>query len=68
MNTQDNRPLVGGIVLGGAVILGLLAVLCWTGVLPVDHGARVTVSLALGIAAFADTLVGVFFLTKSRQS
>jgi hypothetical protein len=68
MMTDDNRPLIGGIVLAGAIVLGLLAVLCWTGVLPVDHGARTTISLALGIAAVADLLVGVFFLTRSRQS
>ena len=68
MTGVDNRPLIGGIVLGGAGILALLAVLCWTGVLPVDHGARPMITLALGVAAAADAAVGLFFLTRSRQS
>ena len=65
---HDNRPLIGGIVLASAVVLGLLAVLCWTEVLPVDHGARGMITLAFGIAAAADAAVGVFFLTRSRPS
>lgn len=65
---DDNRPLIGGIVLGASVVLGLLAILCWTEVLPVDHGARSMMTLALGVAAVADAAVGVFFLTRSRPS
>lgn len=68
MTGDNNRPLIGGIVLGGAGILALLAVLCWTGVLPVDHGARAVITLALGVAAAADAVVGLIFLTRSRQS
>ena len=65
---EDNRPLIGGIVLGAAVVLGLLAGLSWTGVLPVDHGARGTMTIAFAIAAVADAAVGFFFLTRSRPS
>jgi hypothetical protein len=67
MTTSDNRPLVGGIVLASSVVLALLAVLCWTGVLPVGHDRRMTVTLAFGLAAVADAAVGLMFLTRSRQ-
>jgi len=65
---EDTRPLIGGIVLAAAAILGLLAILSWTEVLPVDHGARGMMTLAFAIAAVADAAVGVFFLTRSRPS
>ena len=68
MTSEDHRPLVGSVVLGGAFILALLAVLCWTGVLPVNHEARAMVTLGLGLAAAADAVVGLIFLTRSRQS
>ena len=68
MTSDDHRPLVGGVVLGGAGILALLAVLCWTAALPVNHGARSMVTLGLGVAAAADAVVGLIFLTRSRQS
>ena len=66
--TDDNRPLIGGIVLAAAAVLALLAILCWTEVLPVDHSARRMMTLALAVAAAADAAVGVFFLTRSRAS
>jgi hypothetical protein len=68
MPDDNNRRLIGGIVLAGAVVLGLLALLCGTGVLPVDHGARSMITLAFGIAAAADAAVGLFFLTRTDRS
>ncbi|MEO5894281.1 MAG: hypothetical protein ABIS06_01095 [Vicinamibacterales bacterium] len=65
---EDNRALVGRILLGGAVVLALLAVLCWSGRLPVDPGARTVLAAALAASALADGIVGFIFLTKSRQS
>jgi hypothetical protein len=65
--SYDNRPLVGRVVLGGAAIMAVLAILCWTRVLPVDEGARPMVALGLAIASAADAVVGLIFL-KSRQS
>ena len=64
---DDNRALVGRILLAGAVVLALLAVLCWSGVLPVDPRARMVLASALGISALADGMIGFIFLTKSRQ-
>ena len=68
MPAEINRSFIGRIVLVGSLVLGLLAILCATGVLPVDHGARFTVAMALGIAAAADAAVGVFFLMRPERS
>ena len=65
---DDHRPLIGRIVLAAAGVLALLAILCWTEVLPVQHGARRMMTLAFAIAAAADAAVGVFFITRSRAS
>ena len=60
-----DRALVGRVLLIGAGVLALLGVLCWTGTLPIDPGARRVMTLAFAIAAVADALIGVFFLTRT---
>ena len=62
---QGNRALVGRVLLIGAVVLAVLGLLCWTGTLPIDPGARRVMTLAFAIAAVFDGLIGVFFLTRS---
>ena len=61
---DESRALVGRVLLVGAAILALLGLLCWTGTLPIDHGARRVMTLAFAIAALADGLMGAFFLTR----
>jgi hypothetical protein len=63
-----NRALVGRILLIGALVLAAIGVLCWTGTLPVEPGARRVLSLAFVLAAAGDALAGFFFLTRSRDS
>ena len=65
MEDRD-RALIGRILLIGAAVLALIALLCWTGTLPIDPGARYVMTLAFGIAAFADALLGVYFVSKVR--
>ena len=65
---DTNRALVGRILVASAVVLTVLAVLCWTGVLPVDPRARGVLGAALGAAALADATIGIIFVTRSRQS
>ena len=62
---QGTRALVGRVLLIGAVVLAVLGLLCWTGTLPIDPGARRVMTLAFAIAAVFDGLIGVFFLTRS---
>ena len=63
----ENARLVARILAIGAVVLALLAVLCWTGVLPIDHGARKVLTLAFAIAAAGDALMAVLLFSKSRS-
>jgi len=65
---DDNRALVGRILLGGAVVLALLAVLCWAGRLPVDPRARTVLAAALTASALADGMIGFVFLTMSGRN
>ena len=61
---DESRALVGRVLLLGAAVLTLLGVLCWTGTLPIDPGARRVMTLAFAMAALADGLIGAFFLTR----
>jgi hypothetical protein len=65
---QPTRELVARILLIGAGILALLGILCRTGTLPVDPGARRVLSLAFAIAAVGDALIGLLFILRSRDS
>jgi hypothetical protein len=60
----ESRALVGRVLLAGTAVLALLALLCWTGTLPIDPGARRVMTLAFAIAALADGLIGTVFLTR----
>ena len=64
---RENGRLVARILLIGAGLLALLAALCWTGVLPIDHGARKVMTLAFGIAALGDALLGLILLSRSQS-
>ena len=64
---NGNRGLVGRVLLIGAAVLAVIGLLCWTGTLPIDPGARRVMTLAFAIAAVADALIGVFFLTTRHQ-
>jgi hypothetical protein len=65
--SAENRRLAGRFLLIGAIVLGVLAALCWTGVLPIDHGARRVMTLAFAIAALGDALIGMFLLARSQS-
>lgn len=64
---DTNYALVARVLLIGAVVLATLGVLCWTGTVPVDSGARRVLALAFGLAAAADAVIGFIFLTKARD-
>ena len=65
---DDNRALVGCVLLGGALVLAVIAALCWGGQLPVDPRARGVLGASLGASAVADAVIGFVLLTKSKQS
>jgi len=61
---DGDRALIGRILLIGAAVLALIGFLCSTGTLPIDPAARYVMTLAFGIAAFADALLGVYFVSS----
>jgi hypothetical protein len=63
---DGDRALIARILLIGAAVLALIGFLCSTGTLPIAPGARYVMTLAFGIAAFADALLGVWFVSRSR--
>ena len=63
----ENGRLVARILLIGAGVLGILAALCWTGVLPIDHGAKNVMTLAFALAAVGDALMAVILMFKSQS-
>ena len=66
---RPNTPPVIAMVMGvSAMMLVALAGLIYTGVVPVGSEVRLVASLALGVAAFADLCVAVWFFRKSQSS
>ncbi len=62
-----NRQLVAKILLLSAVIFAILAILSWSGTLPIDPGARQLFALAFGICAMLDALIGLILWTRSHS-
>ena len=63
----ENERLVARILAIGAVVLALLALCCWTGLLPIDHGARKVMTLAFALAAAGDIAIAAILFSKSRS-
>jgi hypothetical protein len=69
MIVADNRQrMVGPILMSSAALLGILAVLFWAGIMPVDERVRGMIALAFGIAALGDALIGLIIVTRSDES
>ena len=67
--TRPTIPLVIPMALcAGALILVVIAVLIYTGVVPVGEEVRLIAALAVGAAAFGDFVVAIWFFRKSQSS
>ena len=67
--TPPNATPVIAMVMGiSAITLLALAVLIYTGVVPLPPETRFIASMLLGAAAFADLLIGIWFFRKSQSS
>jgi len=62
------RRIVGLALLASAFAIALVAVLIFTGVIPVDPTVRGLVAGAMGVAAFLDALIGLRFLLNASTS
>jgi len=65
---DSRKRMVGRILLMGAAVFGILAVLFWAGIMPVDDRTRGLLALAFGIVAVGDALVGLIMVTRSDES
>lgn len=63
-----NKQLVGIILMISAAVLGVLAMLTYTGVVPLPGESRTMGALIVGIAAVADFGVGVMFFRMGQSS
>ena len=67
--TPPSIPLVIPMaLLGGALMLVVIAALIYTGVVPVGEDVRMIGALTVGAAAFADFVVAIWFFRKSQSS
>jgi hypothetical protein len=64
----DTRPLIAVILFGSAITLFALAVLIYSGVVPLGPDVRMTAAMVVGAAAFGDLLVALWFFRKSQSA
>ena len=65
MSDPDNRRIVAFVMLAGALVMGVLAVLFRTEVIADAGGSRNTISLVLGGIAAVDAGIGAVLLVRS---
>ncbi|MGH9218218.1 MAG: hypothetical protein ACRD1W_02880 [Vicinamibacterales bacterium] len=63
-----NKQLVGVILMISAAVLGVMAMLTYTGIVPLPEETRPMAALIVGIAAVADFGVGVMFFRMGQSS
>ena len=61
-------PILAMVMFVSAVTLVVLAVLIYTGVVPLGEEVRLIAAVVIGAAAFADFLVALWFFRKSQSS
>ena len=66
--TTGNRAVIAMVLVFSALSLSALAVLIYTGVMPVPEDSRGIAALVVGVAAFADFLVAVWFFRMGQSS
>jgi hypothetical protein len=55
-------------VLVSAIALGVVAALIFSGTIPIAEGPRQMIAMAVGVAAFADLIVAIWFFRKGQSS
>jgi hypothetical protein len=61
-------PVIAMAMFASAVTLVVLAVLIYIGVVPFSPEVRLLAAVVVGVAAFADFLVAIWFFRKSQSS
>jgi hypothetical protein len=63
-----NRGLIAMIMIVSAVSLVVLSVLIYMGVVPLPDETRAVAALVVGVAAFADFVVAIWFFRMGQSS
>jgi hypothetical protein len=63
----NTTPLLAMVMFVSALTLVVVAVMIYTGVVQLGEEIRVLASVAVGVAAFADFLVAIWFFRKSQS-
>jgi Co/Zn/Cd efflux system component len=66
--TQGSPQIIALAMLISVITLVVLAVLIYTGTIPIPEETRFVAALLVGLAAFADMLVAIWFFRKGQSS
>ena len=64
----NTAPILAMVMFVSALTLVAVAVMIYTGVVPLGEDIRLLGSVAVSVAAFADFLVAMWFFRKSQSS
>jgi hypothetical protein len=66
--TPDRQPIVAFAMMFSAIALIALAFSIYTGVVPIPDETRPIAALVVGVAAFADLILGIWFFRRGQSS
>ena len=66
--TPDRQPIVAFALMFSAIALTALTFLIYTGVVPIPEETRPIAALVVGVAAFADLVIGIWFFRRGQSS
>jgi hypothetical protein len=66
--SPDRQPVVAFAMMFSAIALTALALLIYTGVVPIPEETRPIAALVVGMAAFADLVIGIWFFRRGQSS
>ena len=66
--SPDKQPIVAFAMMFSAIALTALALLIYTGVVPIPEETRPIAALVVGVAAFADLVIGIWFFRRGQSS
>jgi lipopolysaccharide export LptBFGC system permease protein LptF len=65
---QRNNQIIALALFASAITIAIVAALIFVGTIPVADGARPMIAMALGVAAFADLTIAIWFFRKGQSS
>jgi hypothetical protein len=63
-----NNRIIALVLFVSAITMAMVAALIVAGTIPVAEGTRSMIAAALGVAAFADLMIAIWFFGKGQSS